>query len=70
MGYKTLFYYETYDGKRYHFLTRFCKRPGATKAWKELKRMLNDKKDNLRTIGYAVGDDSIRYIKCTENWDN
>lgn len=70
MGYKTLFYYVTYDGKRNHFLTRFCKRPSSTKAWKELKRMLNDKKDNIRTIGYAIGDNSIRHIKCTENWDN
>ena len=66
MGYRTLFYYETYDGKRYHFHTQHCYRPGATKAWKKLKRMLNDTKDNIRTIGYAIGDDSIRTIKCIE----
>jgi len=70
MGYKTLFYYETYDGVRHHFLTRFCYRPGATKAWRQLKKMLSEKKDNIRCIGYAIGDDSVRTIKCKENLDN
>tara|TARA_R100000231_G_scaffold27414_1_gene24556 strand:- start:380 stop:589 length:210 start_codon:yes stop_codon:yes gene_type:complete len=63
MGYKTIFYYETYDGKRYHFQTKFCYRPSATKAWRQLKKMLNEKKDNIRTIGYGIGDEpmSLRY---------
>ena len=69
MGYKTLFYYVTYDGIKHHFLTRFCYRPYSTKAWRQLKKMLSEKKDNIYSIGYAIGDDSIRYIKCTENWD-
>jgi hypothetical protein len=47
MGYKTIFYYETYDGIRHHFLTRFCYRPSATLAWKQLKKMLSEKKDNI-----------------------
>jgi len=66
MGYKTLFYYVTYDGIKHHFLTRFCYRPSATKAWKELKRMLSEKKDNIYSIGYAIGDENIRQI----NLDN
>jgi len=63
MGYKTIFYYETYDGKRYHFLTRFCYRPYATKAWRQLKKMLQEKKDNIRCIGYDIGDEpmAMRY---------
>jgi len=66
MGYKTLFYYVTYDGKRNHFLTRFCKRPYATKAWKELNKMLSEKRDNIYSISYAIGDENIRKI----NLDN
>jgi len=67
MGYKTIFYYETYDGIRHHFLTRFCYRPSATLAWKQLKKMLSEKKDNIRYIAYDIGDDNIREIKCKEN---
>ena len=65
MGYKTIFYYETYDGKRYHFQTKFCYRPSATKAWRQLKKMLNEKKDNIRCIGYDIGDEplNIRYAE-------
>ena len=65
MGYLTIFYYETYDGKRYHFQTKFCYRPSATKAWRQLKKMLNEKKDNIRCIGYDIGDEplSIRYAE-------
>jgi len=66
MGYKTIFYYETYDGIRHHFLTRFCYRPYATKAWKELNKMLSEKKDNIRYIAYDIGDENIRQI----NLDN
>jgi len=57
MGYKTIFYYETYDGKRHHFLTRFCYRPSTTVAWKQLKKMLSEKKDNIFCIGYDIGDE-------------
>ena len=64
MGYKTIFYYVTYDGIKHHFLTRFCYRPGATKAWRQLKRMLNEKRDNIYSIGYAIGDENIRQINC------
>ena len=66
MGYKTIFYYETYDGIRHHFLTRFCYRPSSTLAWKQLKRMLQEKKDNILCIGYDIGDENIRQI----NLDN
>ena len=64
MGYRTIFYYETYDGKRWHFLTKHCYRPSATKAWRQLKKMLNKKKDNIRCIGYDIGDENIRQINC------
>lgn len=57
MGYKTLFYYETYDGIKHHYLTLFCYRPSTTVAWKELKRMLSEKKDNIFCIGYDIGDE-------------
>ncbi len=66
MGYKTIFYYETYDGVKHHFLTRFCYRPYATKAWKELNKMLSEKKDNICYIAYDIGDENIRQI----NFDN
>ena len=66
MGYRTIFYYETYDGIRHHFHTQHCYRPGATKAWRQLKRMLNEKRDNIYSIGYAIGDENIRKI----NLDN
>ena len=56
MGYRTIFYYETYDGIRHHFLTRFCYRPYSTLAWKQLKKMLSEKKNNIRCIGYDIGD--------------
>ena len=63
MGYKTIFYYETYDGKRWHFLTRFCYRPSSTLAWRQLKKMLSEKKDNILCIGYDIGDENIIEIK-------
>ena len=63
MGYKTLFYYETYDGKKHHFLTQICKRPSATLAWRQLTKMLNEKKDNIYFVAYTIGDESIREIK-------
>ena len=63
MGYRTIFYYETYDGKRHHFLTRFCYRPYSTLAWRQLKKMLSEKKDNIRCIGYDIGDENIIEIK-------
>lgn len=59
MGYRTLFYYETYDGIRHHFLTQHCYRPSATKAWRQLNKMLSKKKDNIRCIGYDIGDEPI-----------
>ena len=59
MGYKTIFYYETYDGIRHHFLTRFCYRPYATKAWRQLNKMLQEKRDNIRCIGYDIGDEPM-----------
>ena len=70
MGYRTLFYYETYDGKKHDFHTQHCYRPAGTKAWRQLKKMLSEKRDDIFCIGYAIGDDSIRHIECTENWDN
>ena len=63
MGYKTLFYYVTYDGMKHHFLTRFCYRPSATKAWRQLNKMLSERNDNIYSIGYAIGDENIREIK-------
>ena len=59
MGYRTLFYYETYDGIRHHFLTQHCYRPASTLAWKQLKKMLSEKKDNIFCIGYDIGDEPI-----------
>ena len=63
MGYRTLFYYETYDGKKHDFHTQHCYRPASTKAWKQLNKMLNEKKDNIRCIGYDIGDENIIEIK-------
>jgi hypothetical protein len=59
MGYRTIFYYETYDGIRHHFLTQHCYRPASTKAWKQLKKMLSEKRDNIFCIGYDIGDEPI-----------
>ena len=55
MGYRTTFYYETKDGKQYDFHTQHCYRPTSTKAWKKLKRMLNEYNDVYK-ISYRIGD--------------
>ena len=66
MGYRTIFYYETYEGKRYHFHTQHCYRPASTKAWKQLKKMLSEKRDNIRCIGYDIGDEPM-VLKYADN---
>ena len=63
MGYRTIFYYETYEGHKHDFHIQHCYRPSATKAWKQLNKMLSEKKDNIRCIGYDIGDENIIEIK-------
>ena len=60
MGYRTTFYFETYDGKQHDFHTQHCYRPAGTKAWSILKRMLNGR-DDIRGIAWRLDDE--RYVK-------
>ena len=55
MGYRTTFYYVTYEGHKHDFHTQHCYKPTATKAWRMLKKMLQDKK-GIYKISYRIGD--------------